>query len=81
MVKKWKTELNARGIVRMWQGNASGKIYYLANGSIMVSEQGKLSPPEWLMPLPFLNAYTQIFEDTKGNIWVNLNDGGGLDVP
>jgi len=75
--KKWELETASGGIANMWQGKTSGKIYCLmANGSIMTAEGGEMEPPGWLPPLPFFNFYTQIFEDSKGNIWVNLTDGG-----
>lgn len=60
----------------MWPGKKTGVIYCITSTGIKIVKDGKYTPPEWLAPVPLAGFNTRVFEDSKGNIWLNLMDGG-----
>ncbi len=78
---KWRKEINhtnnAGLIVRlMLFGPYTGTLYCLTNHGLMVAEKGKLKTPEWMQTLPYKGFPIGVLEDSKGNIWLSMDDGG-----
>ncbi|WP_162903036.1 ligand-binding sensor domain-containing protein [Taibaiella koreensis] len=62
-------------IKRMSFGRYSGTLYCLSLTGLLAVENGQLETPDWANQ--FLNKdFTNILEDSKGNIWLSLDDGG-----
>jgi ligand-binding sensor domain-containing protein/signal transduction histidine kinase len=63
-------------VIGIWAGKKSGNLYCFTNAGIKVIANGTTMPPDWLPPVPLAGFNTRIFEDSHGNIWLNLMDGG-----
>jgi len=79
--KKWALEIDFSNdrtffIEKFTFGTYSGTLYTFGTRGIETVENGKLKSPDWLKSLPVRSFVTRMLEDSKGNIWLALNDGG-----
>lgn len=79
--KKWSREIDLSGdraqhIQKITFGAYSGTLYAYGFNSIQIADKGKLKLPEWLKTLPAKGFLNKILEDSKGNIWLSMTDGG-----
>jgi signal transduction histidine kinase/ligand-binding sensor domain-containing protein len=79
--KQWDKEIDFSGdhtlyIQKIIFGTYSGTLYTYGNKGIQVSDKGKLKSPDWIKTFPAKGFLNKILEDSKGNIWLSVTDGG-----
>jgi signal transduction histidine kinase/ligand-binding sensor domain-containing protein len=79
--KQWIKEIDFSGdrtlyIQKIVFGTYSGTLYTYGNKGVLVADKGKLKSPEWIKALPAKGFLNKILEDSKGNIWLSVTDGG-----
>jgi signal transduction histidine kinase/ligand-binding sensor domain-containing protein len=79
--KQWDKEIDFSGdrtlyIQKIVFGSYSGTLYTYGNKGVQVADKGKLKSPDWLKTLPAKGFLNKILEDSKGNIWLSVTDGG-----
>jgi len=79
--KEWHLEFDLSKdenlyVFKMYFGAYSGTLYIISNRGIQMAENGKLKLPEWSNTLPAKGFVNAMLEDSKGNIWLAMSDGG-----
>ncbi|WP_118949762.1 sensor histidine kinase [Taibaiella helva] len=62
-------------ITQMSFGRYSGTLYCYSIIGLFTVENGRLKAPNWVTRFPN-KGFSNILEDSKGNIWLALDDGG-----
>jgi len=79
---KWSHEIALKNdpqldIAKITFGSYSGTLYAIGeNGNVLIADNGQLRSPEWLRTFDTKSFITDLFEDSKGNIWLSAADGG-----
>ncbi len=63
-------------ITKLTFGRYSGTLYCYGTHGLRLVEKGKFRAPEWIKALEGKGFLLDVLEDSKGNIWLSLNDGG-----
>lgn len=79
--KQWFQEMNVKtdpelDIFKMSFGAYSGTLFALGNRHIQIADNGKLKSPEWLKTTPAKGFVADLYEDSKGNVWLATGEGG-----
>jgi len=84
--KSWHKEIPRKQvqhpvlITRMLFGHYSGTLYCFSFSSfgfnLLASENGTMKIPGWINSLPRRGIINDMLEDSKGNIWLSMDDGG-----
>lgn len=78
---KWQKEIAVTDrsffLRKIFFGAYSGSLYGLGFHGLQVVDSGKFKTPDWVKTFPARGGIVDIMEDSKGNIWLSLADGGG----
>lgn len=79
--KGWHKEVDVNAmpglvLAKLTFGRHSGTLYCYGSHGLLTVEKGKFKTPEWVKNFPGKGFLIDMLEDSKGNIWLSLDDGG-----
>lgn len=79
--KEWHLEVPVSNdpsffITKLCFGRYSGTLYCYGTHGLLTVDKGLFKAPEWIRTLPGKGFLNDMLEDSKGNVWLSLDDGG-----
>lgn len=79
--KEWQEEIKVDHdpslfLTKLTFGKYSGTLYCYGSHGLLAVDKGKFKAPEWTQAMAGKGFLINMLEDSKGNIWLSLDDGG-----